>query len=111
LGKDKKKDCKEEINIKVKIENNIAIAENGSFAGVKLRAAEGGQIAGNEGKNANQGGQIAEDNGKNANQFSEVSCDDEPGAPGATEIEETTENETVTEAAQSTKLWKRWFDK
>jgi hypothetical protein len=97
LGKDKKKDCKEEINIKVKIENNIAIAENGSFAGVKLRAAEGGQIA--------------EDNGKNANQFSEVSCDDEPGAPGATEIEETTENETVTEAAQSTKLWKRWFDK
>ena len=123
MGKSKKKEYKKEIKIKAETQNTIAISDNGIFAGVELRAAEGGQSEGYAGKNANQGGLIAGDNGKNANQFSEVSSDDEPGAPGALEIEEAPEIEeaseleeapeieTITEAAQSTKLWKRWFDK
>lgn len=42
---------------------------------------------------------------------SEITCDDKSGALGAPEIQETLENETITEAAQSKKLWKRWFNK
>ena len=73
---------KDGLAIYITIYNTNNNANEGSEAGLKQHAENGGQIAGPKGQNANQGGQIAGTYGKNANQDSEVCCeavDDELG--------------------------------
>lgn len=79
---------KEGLSIYITIYNTNNNANEGSEAGLKQIAKEGGQIAGKGGRNANQGGQIAGDCGQNANQDGEVSSE----SCGSTESDE--ENNT-----------------
>ncbi len=66
---------KDGLSIYITIYNTNNNANEGSEAGLKQRASEGGQITGKGGKNANQGGQIAGNCGQNANQDGEVTSD------------------------------------
>ncbi|MGD6792968.1 hypothetical protein [Metabacillus indicus] len=75
------------VKIKVKVKDiNIVTATGRSFAANKVKAENGGQLSGNQGRNANQGGQIAGANGKNANQLSaivDIGAEDDLEAPAA----------------------------
>ncbi|SHO45490.1 hypothetical protein [Anaerocolumna xylanovorans] len=66
---------KDGLSIYITIYNTNNNANEGSEAGLKQRASEGGQISGKAGQNANQGGQIAGKCGQNANQDGEVSSE------------------------------------
>lgn len=66
---------KDGLSIHITIYNTNNNANEGSEAGLKQKAENGGQISGKAGKNANQGGQIAAKCGHNANQDSAVSAE------------------------------------